>query len=202
MTPDTARVYGDPKDADNTHAILVVDGERGPYLQFDSERGVAGLVRDAQDAGVEVVVLKKDDLFPLGVRLKTSADMKPVANVIKVHGRSATVKCAYCDQHFHARMANVERGWDVYCSKACKAKAQALRKVREARQLDARAERVRMRTHPLSTEGIGQDGTEHALPCADDIEEARDAEQYHMDALYGAAEERQSFPDMPSGKEK
>ena len=184
---NSARVYGDPKDAENTHALFIIDGERGPYLQFDSERGIAGMVRDAQEAGLAVVVLKKDDLFPYGVRIKTAADKKVRANVVRVTdtGTHATVKCAYCGQHFHARMADVNRGWAVYCSKHCKACAQSLRQARKNEKYEQRRQRGVLRTHPLSTEGIGQDGTGHELPYEADLEE--DAERDHLEALQAMA---------------
>lgn len=43
-----------------------------------------------------------------------------------MRGATCDRTCSYCLGRFTARVADVNRGWAVYCSKSCKAKAQAV----------------------------------------------------------------------------
>jgi hypothetical protein len=42
-----------------------------------------------------------------------------------MRGATCDRTCSYCLGGFTARVADVQRGWARYCSKSCKAKAQA-----------------------------------------------------------------------------
>lgn len=94
-------------------------------------------------------------------------------------------KCKCCKKDFQARAVDVARGWGLFCSKSCKAKAQERRNGQHAAYLNGRGvsnlhpERLKHYdrkgyyldvsdpyypeckkdyddTHPFSSEGLGQ----------------------------------------------
>lgn len=51
----------------------------------------------------------------------------PTARMSEPRGSSVVVRCLRCGDPFIARTADRKRGWALYCSKSCKAKAQEAR---------------------------------------------------------------------------
>ncbi len=80
-------------------------------------------------------------------------------------------KCKCCKAFFEARVADVKRGWGLYCSKRCKAIVQERKNGQHSAYLNGRGvsnlhpERLKDYdmddnlfddTHPFSSDGLGQ----------------------------------------------
>jgi hypothetical protein len=75
-------------------------------------------------------------------------------------------KCKCCAADMRVRLADVKRGWGLYCSKSCKARVQERKNGQHRAYLNGRGvsnlhpERLEYYayddTHPFSSDGLGQ----------------------------------------------
>jgi hypothetical protein len=77
-----------------------------------------------------------------------------------------SVCCKWCHKPFHARQADINRGWGKYCSKSCKASHQEKRTggqyvdylMRKLRPQDRKTESERMHDEAMESLEQGWDG--------------------------------------------